>query len=787
MGGTTLTGFLFAAALVAAPAAASQQVASAAGQAPAGAVAAVSEAQRGVVCRVTGTVTAPDRARLAGALVTITSRASGRSFVVVAASHGGYSASNLPPGEYDITVEMPGFEPQVARGITITGGETREVDFTLPLGALTETVTVRGALVKDHVESREVRDSSARDIGEALGRLNGVSFVRKGGIANDVVLHGYQSRNLTVLIDGERIYGACPNSMDPAVFHADFAEVDRLEIAKGPFDVRHQGSLGGLVNVVTRAPGVGFHGNPSISLGSWGYVNPSAVVSWGTEGLSALGGYSFRGADPYRDGSGSRFTQYANFRPGEMDSAAFEVQTGWARLYVSPRPNHAAQVAYTRQQADHVLYSSLQMDGITDNADRLNVSYDVTRDGSRLKAVSARAYYSAVNHWMTDALRVSSAGMPREYSMGTEANTLTAGGHLEVMTGDLTTGLEVFRRDWDATTAMAGSKYVPQYSIPFATTDHVGVFAEYERRLGDRTTVAAGGRFDYSRSGVDVEKANTNLYFAHNGTRSVSATDTGLSGKLRVTRRVSSNLELLAGVGRTFRVPDPVERYFALKRMGTDWVGNPALEPTHATGIQAGVNYHYRRALASLNVHHDWLTDFVTVHGQPRINMASGIMNTSARSYVNVDARMLAGEFALTLPVTDHLSASATAAFTRGTKALDPAAGINSPYLSEIPPASGTVSLRYDRSAVFFEARGVFAATQERVDGDLQESPTPGYGTMDLRIGTQVKGLRLTLALDNVFDRLYLNYHSYQRDPYRTGARVPEPGRNLYASLGYRF
>jgi len=31
------------------------------------------------------------------------------------------------------------------------------------------------------------------------------------------------------------------------VFHADFAEVDHLEIAKGPFDVRHQGSLGGLV------------------------------------------------------------------------------------------------------------------------------------------------------------------------------------------------------------------------------------------------------------------------------------------------------------------------------------------------------------------------------------------------------------------------------------------------------------------------------------------------------------------------------------------------------------
>jgi len=456
-------------------------------------------------------------------------------------------------------------------------------------------------------------------------------------------------------------------------------------------------------------------------------------------------------------------------------------------VHFSPRPNHAAQVAYTRQQADHVLYPYLQMDGISDDADRLNVSYDVTRDGGRVKAVSVRAYYSAVDHWMTDALRVSSAGMPREYSMGTQANTMTAGGHAEVRTGEFTTGVEAFRRDWDASTAMAGSKYVPQYSIPFATTDHVGVFTEYEGRFGDRTKVAAGGRLDYSHSGVDAEKANTSLYYAYNGTRDVSATDTGLSGKLRVTQQVGADLQILAGVGHTFRVPDPVERYFALKRMGSDWVGNPALEPTHATGIQVGANYHYRRALASVSVHHDWLSNFVTVHGQSRINPVSGVMNTSARSYTNVDARMLTGEFSLTLPVTDRLSASATGAFTRGTKVTNPGAGMTSPYLSEIPPASGTISLRYDRAALFFEARGVFAATQERVDADLKEAPTPGYGTMDLRVGAQVQQLRLTIALDNVFDRLYLNYNSYQRDPYRTGARVPEPGRNVYASLAYRF
>jgi iron complex outermembrane receptor protein len=655
------------------------------------------------------------------------------------------------------------------------------------LSGLAETVEVVGAVVKDKIENSEIRESTARDIGEALGEMNGVAKVRKGAVGNDVSLNGFHSRNLTVLIDGERIYGACPNSMDPAVFHADFAEVDRLEIAKGPFDIRHQGSLGGLVNVVTRAPGPGFHGSPSVSAGSWGYINPSAVASWGNDGVSALGGYSYRTSDPYRDGSGTLFTQYANYRPNAMSSTAFEVQTGWARLYFSPHPKHSAQVAYTRQQADHVLYPYLQMDGMTDRADRLNVSYDIARDGGRIKAISARAYYSGVDHWMTDSLRVSSTGVPREYSMGTQANTGTAGGHVEVVTGDVTSGVEAFRGNWDATTSMAGSKYVPQYSIPFATTDHVGIFTEYEGRLGNQTKLAAGGRFDYAHSGVDAAKANTDLYFAYNGTRSVSAIDTGASGKIRVTRQVGSNLEVLAGLGHTFRVPDAVERYFALKRMGSDWVGNPALKPTQNTGVQVGANYHYRRALASVSVHQDWVANFITVHGQGRTNVVPGIMNTTARSYANVDARMLTGEFTVTYPVTDRLVAAVSGAYTRATKATNPAVGINSPYVSEIPPASGSVSLRYDRAVVFAEARGVFAASQDRVDTDLQEATTPGYGALDLSVGVRVKQLRMTIALDNVFNRLYLNYNSYQRDPYRTGARVPEPGRNVYPRLSYRF
>jgi len=50
-----------------------------------------------------------------------------------------------------------------------------------------------------------VRESSAKDLGEALTALDGVWKIRKAGIANDLVIRGFQQNNINVLVDGSRI------------------------------------------------------------------------------------------------------------------------------------------------------------------------------------------------------------------------------------------------------------------------------------------------------------------------------------------------------------------------------------------------------------------------------------------------------------------------------------------------------------------------------------------------------------------------------------------------------
>jgi iron complex outermembrane receptor protein len=73
------------------------------------------------------------------------------------------------------------------------------------------------------------------------------------------------------------------------------------------------------------------------------------------------------------------------------------------------------------------------------------------------------------------------------------------------------------------------------------------------------------------------------------------------------------------------------------------------------------------------------------------------------------------------------------------------------------------------------------------VDTDLKESPTPAYGIANARVGGTVWRLRLAVGVGNLLDRTYMEHLSYQRDPFRTGAKVYEPGRNVYVNTAVVF
>lgn len=100
---------------------------------------------------LTGSVTDPSGAAIAGVQVRFRNEGTGVISQFATSSAGVYSATPLTVGTYDITVEAPGFERFEATHVAVEIGATPTFNIKLKVGASTQTVHVssEGALELD--------------------------------------------------------------------------------------------------------------------------------------------------------------------------------------------------------------------------------------------------------------------------------------------------------------------------------------------------------------------------------------------------------------------------------------------------------------------------------------------------------------------------------------------------------------------------------------------------------------------------------------------------------------
>src|SRR5437588_5454346 len=91
---------------------------------------------------LSGTVTDPSGAVVAGATVTVTNAATGAERSAESNSQGVFDFQTLQPGKYTITVEAKGFKKAVSRDIVVSVASAAQVSIPLEIGSASETVTV---------------------------------------------------------------------------------------------------------------------------------------------------------------------------------------------------------------------------------------------------------------------------------------------------------------------------------------------------------------------------------------------------------------------------------------------------------------------------------------------------------------------------------------------------------------------------------------------------------------------------------------------------------------------
>src|ERR1700681_5013497 len=91
---------------------------------------------------LSGTISDPSGAVIAGAQVIITNKATGIVRTVTTDTAGLYSAPNLQPGPYEVAISAMGFSTTKEQNLTLTVGAQQTMDVALKLGTAEQTVLV---------------------------------------------------------------------------------------------------------------------------------------------------------------------------------------------------------------------------------------------------------------------------------------------------------------------------------------------------------------------------------------------------------------------------------------------------------------------------------------------------------------------------------------------------------------------------------------------------------------------------------------------------------------------
>ena len=669
-----------------------------------------------------------------------------------------------------------------------------------------DPIAVESTTLED-VSGEEIKSA---DVAEALAKkVPSITLVRRSGIANDIILRGQKKDNINVLVDDAKIYGACPNRMDPTTSHIATNNIESIEITEGPYDVENFGTLSGAVKITTKQPEEGVHGDVSLGAGSFGYQRAAGTITGGTERFKLLLSMSGETSGQYKDGDGNTFAdQIDNFAEGNpalngvryqdqyRDMDAYTKLTGTAKAYINITDDQELRLGYMANRSDDVLYPNSKMDALYDDSNLYTAEYIIRDIAAFSKELDVQYYYSDVEHPMSTYYRVmadsntSDSVQDSLKQMTSKLTTTTQGAKIKNISDvtdniELTVGLDASRRNWSGTYsnnagALPSKTGGIQYSITDVNTDNIGIFTELDNNFG-AWNVKVGLRYDDTTITPSSEQ-QSNDYSA-------------LSANVFSTYNATSNLQFFGGLGKATRVPDARELYFysAGNMMSAGEqveVGTPDLDQTTNYEVDLGMQNKYENFTLKTKLFYSVLKNYIYYNSTAPVVDLGNIRVQNA--FENIDATIYGLEITGSYYALDNLYADFGLAYQRGKKD-EPLAGQTNTNLAEIPPLKGNVALNYvyyQESTATVEFVG--ADTWKNYDSDNGEQEIASWGIMNLKIDHQLPyGFGITAGVNNVLDKTYAVSNTYKDLTLLLDGSdimlMNEPGRYYYVNASYKF
>jgi hypothetical protein len=221
---------------------------------------------------INGRILDPQGAVVGGADVTVTSTTTNVAHAVKTNQDGLYTVPLLQPGTYSVSVVTPSFRKEIRNNITLQIQQTLDLDFSLSVGATTETVTVstavplvstQSAAIGTVIDNRKVLEIplNGREFYDLAPLVPGAmppviasSLSYRGGfnVAGQPETSNYDT------LDGI-------NNLDAAVsspnVRPSVENIQEFNLVTGEYEAEYGHNIGGQLVVTTKSGGNAFHGD----------------------------------------------------------------------------------------------------------------------------------------------------------------------------------------------------------------------------------------------------------------------------------------------------------------------------------------------------------------------------------------------------------------------------------------------------------------------------------------------------------------------------------------------
>ena len=247
------------------------------------AVVGIHTASSATIGKISGIVTAEaTKQPLANVTVTIV----GTSTTATTNDSGYYVMTNIPPGGYDVKVEIAGYRSKTISAAKVFAGLTTTLNFALEVSEVVElegvTVTATKPLIKKDVtqttriiEAEEIASMPRDTVNGILQTQAGVSVLNSTGTLH---VRGGRSMEVKYLIDGIPVNDPIFSGFG---VHISTNALEQMEVITGGFNAEHGNAQSGIINLITKVGRQKFSGRIRYRVGQWAQHHGDPVYgSW---------------------------------------------------------------------------------------------------------------------------------------------------------------------------------------------------------------------------------------------------------------------------------------------------------------------------------------------------------------------------------------------------------------------------------------------------------------------------------------------------------------------------